>query len=209
MRQKDGFLKEKTTERQFHKVLISSICGILLCMTCLIGTTWAWFTVSVENQDNVIEIAKITPEILVTSEGASIAPTADGSYALPVSGTYSIAVTLTQEDKTAADANLLNNSKHPVYVVMTVSHGNDLQYRLFAFENGETEKTHAITLHDETATISFSLSWVKPATEALGSDTPTVIGTPPPAPTTPPATEPVTPTTTVPPQTTGEPDAIS
>ena len=65
MRIKDLFTVpegEKVTEQVFHRVLISSICGILLCMACLAGTTWAWFTVSIENTDNVIEIASEWPE---------------------------------------------------------------------------------------------------------------------------------------------------
>ena len=47
---------EKITEQVFCRVLISSICSMLLCMACLAGTTWAWFTVSIENTGNVIEI---------------------------------------------------------------------------------------------------------------------------------------------------------
>lgn len=65
MRIKDLFTVpegEKVTEQVFRRVLISSICSILLCMACLAGTTWAWFTVSIENTDNVIEIASEWPE---------------------------------------------------------------------------------------------------------------------------------------------------
>lgn len=45
---------EKVTEQKLRSVLVASICSILLCMTCLASTTWAWFTVSVENTGNVI-----------------------------------------------------------------------------------------------------------------------------------------------------------
>lgn len=56
---------EKLTEKVFGRVLVSSICSILLCMTCLAGTTWAWFAVSIENQGNVIQIATVTAEVSV------------------------------------------------------------------------------------------------------------------------------------------------
>ena len=55
---------EKVTEKALRRVLISSICSILLCMTCLVSTTWAWFTVSVENTRNEIWIA--APKVSVT-----------------------------------------------------------------------------------------------------------------------------------------------
>lgn len=60
----------KVTEKMFAKVLISSVCSILLCMTCLVGTTWAWFTVSIENTGNVLQIG--TAEVKVTVDGSTV-----------------------------------------------------------------------------------------------------------------------------------------
>ena len=64
MRLKDLFTVptgEKVTERHLNRVLVSSICGLLLCMACLVGTTWAWFTDSVirlisEQKEHVVFI---------------------------------------------------------------------------------------------------------------------------------------------------------
>ena len=47
---------EKITEKQMQRVLVSSVCSILLLLSCLVSTTWAWFAVSIENTGNVIEI---------------------------------------------------------------------------------------------------------------------------------------------------------
>lgn len=49
---------QKVTEKQLHRVLLTSICSILLCMSCLAGVTWAWFSASIENTNNVIWIAE-------------------------------------------------------------------------------------------------------------------------------------------------------
>lgn len=49
---------EKVTDRALKRVLISSVCGILLCTTCLVGTTWAWYTASVETQPFSIQVAE-------------------------------------------------------------------------------------------------------------------------------------------------------
>lgn len=59
---------QKITEKMFRRVLITSIGSILLCMTCLVSTTWAWFAVSLQNTGNVIEIG--APEIMVKIDGA-------------------------------------------------------------------------------------------------------------------------------------------
>ena len=58
---------KKVTEKMLGRVLSSSIATVLLCMTCLAGTTWALFAVSIENKDNVIQIGK--PEATVTVNG--------------------------------------------------------------------------------------------------------------------------------------------
>lgn len=73
MRLKDLFAVpagQKVTEKHLRRVLISSICSILLCMTCLVSTTWAWFAVSIVNTDNVIQIG--TPEVTVTVGNESV-----------------------------------------------------------------------------------------------------------------------------------------
>ena len=54
---------KRITEKYLYRVLVSSICSILLCMGCLAGTTWAWFAVSIENEENVIQIEE--PEVTV------------------------------------------------------------------------------------------------------------------------------------------------
>ena len=72
MRLKDLFTVpagQKITEKHLWRVLGSSICSILLCMTCLVSATWAWYNVSVENDGNVIWIGQ--PGIHMTVDGAS------------------------------------------------------------------------------------------------------------------------------------------
>lgn len=59
---------EKVTEKHLMRVLISSVCSILLCMTCLVSTTWAWFTVSITSENNVIGIGQWTEPAAVADE---------------------------------------------------------------------------------------------------------------------------------------------
>ena len=154
---------EKVTDKAFSKVLASSICGILLCMACLAGTTWAWFTADMASTDNVIQIATVTVDATVTPDDAIAIE--DGSYTLP-EGDYAVQVRV---DNNATDA------ARPVYVLVTVTQdGGDTLYYL-TFANGTTETTVQLTVEGSSATLRFTALWSQPAALPLG-DTATVIG---------------------------------
>ncbi len=160
---------QKVTEKDLYRVLVSSICSILLCMACLVQTTWAWFTVSIENTDNVIQIATVTTDIAVTNEKETIAPTDEG-YKLE-NGEYTISVGLER----SADENA-QNSQQPVYVVMTVRYAQDqMEYRLFTLNDQESNQEHRLTVNADSAVVTFSVSCVKPAYECFDGSQPLVI----------------------------------
>lgn len=153
---------EKVTEKIFGRVLLSSICGILLCMTCLASTTWALFAVGIENRGNEIQIARVTTDVHI--EGVE-QPT-DGNYSL-APGTYNVRINL-ENDAT--------EPKSPVYVVMTVTHSGERKYYCFTFENGNKEITQTLRIDSEAAAVSFSVSWVRPVSaEPVGGES-VVIG---------------------------------
>lgn len=99
---------KKITEKMMARVLISSICSILLCMVCLAGTTWAWFAVSIENPGNEIQISSVT----ITEQINNIARDPKKSYDLP-KGTYKVKASVT---------NNATESQRPVYVNMMVAY---------------------------------------------------------------------------------------
>ena len=153
----------KVTERIFTKVLLSSICSILLCMVCLVSTTWAWFTVSIENQGNVIQIAQVTTDITVKdAQGDKVtADPALGAYFLEA-GKYDIQVKV---KNTANGPDDLNKAQNDVYVVMTVANNGSPKSYCFTFQGGSNapQKLEDFQILDATATVSFSVSWIKPA----------------------------------------------
>ena len=86
---------EKVLEKHLRRVLVSSVCSILLCMACLVSTTWAWFQVGVTNSNNVIQVGTFVPSITVQ-------PLVDGNngkYSLGI-GTYKFI--LSAADSTAS-----------------------------------------------------------------------------------------------------------
>ena len=166
---------EKVTEKLFGRVLVSSVCSMMLCLVCLVSTTWAWFTAGIENTGNVIEIAAVTPDVVVASGETLITPSDDGSYTLD-EGIYIIGIGLQQLEKTAAGANLLEDSACPVYVTMTVSQGEDVQRRLFTFDSREDVKTHQLTVESGSVLVHFSATWLRPAGDIPDGSEPLVVG---------------------------------
>ena len=140
---------QKVTEKHLRRVLVSSICGILLCMSCLAGTTWAWYTVEIENRGNEIQIATVTADVNVLD--AESKPDAAGNYTFET-GTYTVGINL-ESDATEA--------KNPVYVVISVSSGEENAYYYLTFENGNTAK-QILQVGADPATVRFSVSWVRP-----------------------------------------------
>lgn len=74
---------EKVTEKTLRRVLISSVCSILLCMMCLFSTTWAWFAVSVESDFTISIVsqevqAEIQPKQAGKTDRVILMTTSDG-----------------------------------------------------------------------------------------------------------------------------------
>ena len=141
---------KKISDKAFARVLISSICGILLCTCCLAGTTWAWFIAGVENPNNVITIATVTAQATILQGEDEIVPEADGSYTLPT-GAYTLLLSVDNNATTA----------QPVYVLMTVSkNGVDTTYyRAFS---DTAPATVAITVEDGPIAVRFATRWSQP-----------------------------------------------
>ena len=166
---------ERVTEKALRRVLISSICSILLCMTCLVSATWAWFTVSIENTGNVIEIAEVKETITIVDTTKTPVSATDGVYNLP-QGSYEICVQL---ENNATDTDDLNkNTKIPVYVLMSVTCAgkeDDPQYYCFLFDNGLKEAKQTLQINCTSAALRFSVSWMEPSAIKI-DDTSITIG---------------------------------
>lgn len=199
MRLKDLFTVpngQKVTEKHLRRVLISSICSILLCMTCLVSTTWAWFAVSIENTGNEIQIATVTPIVEIKKDDVVVSPV-DASYTLD-QGTYTVNVRL---DNDATESDDLHRTRGKAYVVMIVTHNDMSKHYFFTFDGtqGESKALNEFQISSGTAVVNFSVSWVKPVSAASVDSEPVVIGEiptePSTEPTTTPSTEPSTETT--------------
>ena len=158
---------KKITEKMFGRVLISSVCSILLCMACLIGTTWAWFTVSIENEGNEIQIAEVIPSVVIKVGDTPVSPV-DGAYTLEA-GTYEVTIRL---DNNATGADDLNKTqRNVVYVVISVIQDSTSNNYYLAFTKAEETKLHELQITGSAAEIRFSASWIEPASATpIGSE---------------------------------------
>ncbi len=72
-------------------LLMPSILGICICLVCVCGMTWAWYTASVETPTQKMTAAyyEVTVETVMKDE-TKIEPNTDGGYSLEANATYTI-----------------------------------------------------------------------------------------------------------------------
>lgn len=161
---------EKVTEKHLYRVLLCSVCSILLCMGCLAGTTWAWFTVSIENTGNVIQIAELKVNAVITlaseaetqesdgsagAENEMLLPNADGSYTLESGCSYTVSAGVEGDAKSTG---LSNDPAAQRYVIMTlVKASNEIEI-YYCVDSMTISRLDVL----EDTTVSFAVSWTKP-----------------------------------------------
>ena len=66
--------RDNPTDKNILRLLMPSAVGIVLCMVCLAGTTWAWFSASIKSPPQTITAANYDIAVAVTDEaGAPVA----------------------------------------------------------------------------------------------------------------------------------------
>ena len=139
------------SEKMFGRVLLSSVCSILLCTACLVGTTWAWFTVEVKSAESSIVIGE--PEAVLLVDDADFV-----SGALLEGGEHK--VTLAHGGNSDAFA-----YKSTLYVTLTVD-GNPV-YVLLNAENGYSRELTVQVPDGKQCALSYEVSWFAPAGAGL------------------------------------------
>ena len=89
---------EKVTDKALNRNIILAVLGILLCLTMLSASTWAWFDDSVTSVQNNFTSGEYLIEVVITdSEGNAAQSVTDrdgkARYRLSANGVYSITLT--------------------------------------------------------------------------------------------------------------------
>ena len=90
--------KEPITDATLTRSIVISVIGILCCMACLFGATWAWFTSSVSTASNTITAASFDVRVKVEAieqNGEEIIAGADGYYTLDPQKSYLVTLVKT------------------------------------------------------------------------------------------------------------------
>lgn len=87
--------KKKERKDSLVPLLLPSVLGIFICMVCVCGMTWAWYTASVETPAQKLTAAnyEVTVDSVTDANGGTVYPV-DGKYSLD-KGTPYYTVTLT------------------------------------------------------------------------------------------------------------------
>ena len=83
---------DKITDTTLTRSIVISVVGILICLTCLFGLTWAWFSDSTIVGTNQITAATFDLEITVTEKDTenAVPKGEDGYYILEAEKTYAV-----------------------------------------------------------------------------------------------------------------------
>ncbi len=127
---------QKPTDDNILRLFLSSFVGIILCMACLAGSTWAWFTSTVQTAPQTIEAANYDISAAVTD--ASGQPVPSGQ---PLEAGQKYTVTLTAAGTALSGGYCkVEGGTNPLYTV-TLLPGESLSFTLIP----ETEAAYTFT----------------------------------------------------------------
>lgn len=138
---------EKLSDKAFSRLALTSILSILICITCLCSTTYAWFTGSVQSGDNKIQTADaclLSVSVYKDGTEKAIIDT-ENAATLDCEGTYTVTLTLPKESASG-------------YLVLTVN--GQKYYSDYLQGNDDIEQTLTFTLNVLAArSVTFTARW--------------------------------------------------
>ena len=138
---------EKLSDKAFARLALTSILGILVCIICLCSTTYAWFTGSVQVDNNTFKAADaclLSVSVYKDGTEKAIIDT-ENATTLECEGTYTVTLTLPKESASG-------------YLVLTVD-GQEY-YSDYLQRNDDTDQTLTFTLNVKAAkNVTFTARW--------------------------------------------------
>lgn len=94
---------------KFISIIMPSIVGMVVCMACLFGLTWAWFTSTTTSKTVSMVSSKFvcTAEISLDEEDVTPVPDGDGAYSLELTADKDYTVKVTVSDDTNGNGYLM------------------------------------------------------------------------------------------------------
>lgn len=142
----------KPADKNLMRLLVPSIVGILICMVCLSGTTWAWFSASVQTGAQTITAANFNVEVAidptpVISEG--------GKYTLTRNTAYTVTLTATGTANEIGGYCIVDNDAGDRHYTSQIKPGASLQFTLIPEADG---------------IYTFTAVWGKPTEDTVSTE---------------------------------------
>lgn len=100
--------KNKKT-RNIQRLFLPSFLGIALCMAGLVGTTWAWFSASIQTKPQTIQAAKYETSVTVNDTAVT------GSKELLAGNSYTVRITASGTADTYGGYCMIEGGEKPLY----------------------------------------------------------------------------------------------
>ena len=142
-----GWNTKELSDKAFVRLALTTILGILVCIICLCSTTYAWFTSSVQGDNNKIRTADTCLlSVSVYKDGAEEAIIdTQKPITFECEGTYTVTLTLPKESASG-------------YLVLTVD-GQEY-YSDYLQRNDDADGALTFTLNVKAAkTVTFTARW--------------------------------------------------
>ncbi len=153
----------KKEQRSSPAPIYTAFLSIVLCMICLAGTTWAWFTANQQVGMAPLSAAGYTVDVTVTDGASTLTGTSHGNmhaYTLPASGTYHVTLT-PSSDSTATTGYCLISIDGTVYYTPALPRASSFSFTYqsgIAVPDGLTKAEYDDLLAN-TAPTNLTIAW--------------------------------------------------
>ena len=83
----------KPTDDNIMRLIAPSLLGIMVCLVCLMGMTWAWFSDGVAQSSTRLQAANFSANIVVVGSGGNVEKVADTNTWNLTAGDYTVTIT--------------------------------------------------------------------------------------------------------------------
>lgn len=123
----------KPTDKNLMRLFLPSIVGILICMVCLSGTTWAWFSGSVQTGAQTITAANFNVKVAIDPTPVE---SADGGFTLTGNTAYTVTLEATGTADEFGGYCIVDNTAGDKHYTSQIKPGASLQFTLIPEADG-------------------------------------------------------------------------
>ena len=159
---------EKLTDKAFSRLMITSVLGILICITCLCSATWAWFSADTSSGSNTLSSGKFDLDISLTDPNGAPVPLFEqesGVFTCTLEEAVAYTVTLNITGDTTATKGFC-----------TIKVGGDSYQTASIYTEDTTPLVFTLDAAKSGITVTFSPTWGLPASEDVAHGGTLVIG---------------------------------